>query len=77
VSVSINELTVTVPGNVIKNNTEDGDSKLRVNQEQAQSLYDQLGPVLDFFSAGSINNKTGTVTVPPGAVPEGSKSATS
>ena len=51
-SITINELTITVPGNVVKTFSGDGkDSNLRVTQAQAQSLYDQLGPVLAFFAA--------------------------
>jgi hypothetical protein len=37
-SVTINELTITVPGNVVKNNDKDGNSMLRMNQEQLQSI---------------------------------------
>lgn len=55
-SITINELTIEVPGNVIKTPGGDGTSKLRVTQEQAQSIYDQLGPVLAFFKGQ--NNET-------------------
>lgn len=49
-SITINELTIHVPGNVVKT-TDGGMSKLRVTQEQAQHIVDQLVPVLDFFKS--------------------------
>jgi hypothetical protein len=50
-SITINEMTITVPGNVVKTFTADGkDSLLRVTQDQAQNIFDALGPVLKFFA---------------------------
>lgn len=66
--ITVHEMTVEVTGNVVKNSTPEGNSLLRVNQEQAQDLYDSLGTTLDLFKAlganGSVTNKSGTLTVP-------------
>lgn len=46
--VTINELAVTVQGNVVKN-FDGSESTLRVTQDQAEELYAGLGPVIEFF----------------------------
>jgi hypothetical protein len=51
VSITVNEMTITVPGNVVKNNDKDGNTLLRFSQDQLQNIVDQAGPVLDFFKA--------------------------
>lgn len=56
-SIFINELSITVPGNVVKNNDKDGNSILRFTQDQLQSLYDSAGPVLEFFAAQTSQTK--------------------
>ena len=45
--VVINELSVEVTGNVVKNNNDAGNSVLRMSQEQAHEIYGTLG---DFFA---------------------------
>lgn len=51
-SITINELSIAVPGNVVKSNQVTGrnETVLRVTQNQAQSIYNSLGPVLAFFA---------------------------
>jgi hypothetical protein len=50
VSITINELTIHVPGNVVKTN-DGGVTRLRMTQEQLQHIIDQGIPVLDFFKS--------------------------
>jgi hypothetical protein len=61
-SVTINELTITVPGNVVKNNDKDGNSMLRMNQEQLQSIVNdaaspQVGITATHVSIASLTEK--------------------
>jgi hypothetical protein len=54
VAININELSLTVNGNVIKNNDPNGDTVLRMTQEQAEEIYADLG---DFLSKNAASEK--------------------
>lgn len=45
--ININEMSLTVTGNIVKNNDDDGNSTLRGTQEQFLEVYNDLG---DFFA---------------------------
>ena len=45
--ININELSLTVPGNVVKNNDKNGNSILRMDQEQALSIKNDLDAHFD------------------------------
>jgi hypothetical protein len=53
-SVTINELTITVPGNVVKNNDKDGNSMLRMNQDQLQSIVNDAASPMVGITATNI-----------------------
>lgn len=41
-AININELSLTVKGNVVKNNDEGKDTVLRMTEDQAREIYDDL-----------------------------------
>lgn len=66
-SVTFEAFSITVPGNVVKSFTNDGkDSSLRLTQEQGQSLYDTLGPTLEFLK-NQVSNGSAPAPAAPAA----------
>jgi hypothetical protein len=64
--ITINEMTITVPGNVVKNMDSTGkNTLLRMTQEQLQSFYDEVGPMLDFLKSLKNGSATGRHQQPP------------
>jgi hypothetical protein len=72
VSITVNEMTITVPGNVVKNNDKDGNTLLRFSQDQLQNIVDQAGPVLDFFrqQAGAATSSSSKKSAHPTPEPQ-------
>lgn len=57
-SININEMTVSVAGNVVKNMSADGKSTLlRMTEDQAASIYADLGGYFQAQGIDSVNNK--------------------
>lgn len=64
-AININELSLTVKGNIVKNNDSNGDSVLRMTQEQAQEIYGDLG---DFLSRHETREKASVTEIPASSI---------